>query len=271
MDSVLLVAKQSWRNSKKRRFKKRHHPSPLPSVLTVLSLCFGLTSIKMALQSKWSVAIIAILIAAVLDGLDGRLARILDSTSRFGAELDSLADLVNFGVAPPLIIYLNVFGPSQESDIGWIAVLFFSTCMALRLARFNTYDPPHWAKSFSVGVPAPAGAFLCLVPLIIVMAFPSYTRALSRSFVLFTLFGVGGLLISRVPTFVLKNIKISHRLLIPTIVLAFGCFAFVYTLPWQSLLVLACFYVCSIPFSAILYRRKKQKFEISEHSHAPHS
>jgi CDP-diacylglycerol--serine O-phosphatidyltransferase len=257
MDNVLSVAKRSWRNSRKKRFKKRYHPSPLPSVLTVLSLCFGLTAMRMAFQEKWDFAIIAILIAAVLDGLDGRLARMLDSTSRFGAELDSLADLVNFGIVPPVVMYMKVFGPHH--DLGWVAVLFFSTCMALRLARFNVYEAPHWAKSFSVGVPAPAGAFLCLTPLITSLAYPSATFVLLPNFMLCVLFGVGILLVSRVPTFVLKGIKIPPRLLIPCVILAFCFFASVYTMPWHSFLGLFFAYIGSIPFSAYAYRRKRNQ------------
>ena len=252
---VLSAAKQNWRNKKGRLRKRRQQvPSLLPSVVTILSLCLGLTALRFSLQGQWQFAVSSILFAAVLDALDGRLARFLGSASRFGAELDSLADLVNFGVVPAFVVYLRFFG--SQHDLGWIAVLFFCTCMALRLARFNTYDSPQWAKSFSIGVPAPAGGFLILTPLIASFAWENSVW-IHPHLMIIIIFFVGFLMISRVPTFVFKNIKISFQWLIPSIVGAFCLASFIYTMPWVSLVIFAFLYFLSFPFSARLYKKKK--------------
>jgi CDP-diacylglycerol--serine O-phosphatidyltransferase len=134
----------------------------IPNILTMLALCAGLTALRYGLEQKWEQAVLSLVVAAILDTLDGRIARILNETSKFGAELDSLSDFVGFGVAPALLLYLwtmNSAGP-----VGWVLVLLFSVCCALRLARFNTLvdapEPPAWAKNYFTGVPAPAGAGL---------------------------------------------------------------------------------------------------------------
>ena len=139
----------------------------LPNLITLLALCAGLTAIRLASEQRFEWALYAIVFAALLDGMDGRLARMLKGTSRFGAELDSLADFVNFGVAPALILYQ--WGLNEFKSVGWIAALVFALCAALRLARFNVLaeDPnrPAWAANFFVGIPAPAGAITVLLPL----------------------------------------------------------------------------------------------------------
>src|SRR5438309_7667966 len=139
----------------------------LPNLITLLALCAGLTSIRLAVEDKLEWAVAAIVFAALLDGIDGRIARMIKGTSRFGAELDSLADFVNFGVAPALILYF--WQLHELRSAGWIAALVFAICAGLRLARFNvaTEDPnrPAWASNFFVGVPAPAGAITVLLPI----------------------------------------------------------------------------------------------------------
>src|SRR6204780_505899 len=143
----------------------------VPNVITLLALCAGLTSIRMAFENRYVLALAAIVFAAILDGIDGRLARLLKGSSRFGADLDSLADFVNFGVAPALILYF--WGLHDLKSAGWIAAMVFAICASLRLARFNVMiedpDRPAWTSNFFVGVPAPAGAITVLLPIYAVL------------------------------------------------------------------------------------------------------
>src|SRR5665213_791924 len=152
---------------RRRRFKAIPVRTLLPNLITLLALCAGLTAIRLAIESKLELALAAIVFAALLDGIDGRVARMLKGTSRFGAELDSLADFVNFGVTPALILYF--WGLHELKSAGWIAALVFAICAALRLARFNVMidDPnkPAWAGNFFTGIPAPAGAMCVLLPI----------------------------------------------------------------------------------------------------------
>ena len=159
---------------KSRRFRRRQRPTAqtfnrlVPNIITVGALCAGLTAVRFAIAGKWEFAAIAILVAAVLDALDGTIARLLKAASDFGAELDSLSDVVAFGVAPALIIYF--WSLSTIGGFGWAAALFFAVCCALRLARFNSTleTRPAYAFKFFTGVPAPAGALLSLLPLVLV-------------------------------------------------------------------------------------------------------
>src|ERR1700675_802058 len=153
--------------AKRRRFRPIPVRTLVPNLITLLALCAGLTAIRLAFEQRLEWAVAAIVFAAFLDGIDGRVARMLKGTSRFGAELDSLADFVNFGVAPALILYF--WGLHELKSAGWIAAMVFAICAALRLARFNVMieDPnrPAWAANFFVGVPAPAGAITVLLPI----------------------------------------------------------------------------------------------------------
>src|SRR5690349_19616751 len=152
---------------KRRRFRPIPVRTLAPNVITLLALCAGLTAIRMAFENRYVLALAAIVFAAILDGIDGRLARFLKGTSRFGAELDSLADFVNFGVAPALVLYF--WGLHELKSAGWIAAMVFAICGGLRLARFNVMidDPnkPIWAGNFFTGIPAPAGAITVLLPI----------------------------------------------------------------------------------------------------------
>src|ERR671926_172860 len=152
---------------KRRRFRLIPVRTLVPNLITLLALCAGLTAIRLAVEDKLEWAVAAIVFAAMLDGIDGRVARLLKGTSRFGAELDSLADFFNFGAAPALILYF--WGLHELGNVGWIAAMVFAICAGLRLARFNVMidDPnrPAWAANFFVGMPAPAGAITALLPL----------------------------------------------------------------------------------------------------------
>ncbi|MBT3535221.1 MAG: phosphatidylcholine/phosphatidylserine synthase, partial [Rhodospirillaceae bacterium] len=152
-----------------RRLRELPVNSLIPNILTVLALCAGMSAIRFAMQDKWELAVAAIIVAGILDGLDGRMARLLKGATKFGAELDSLSDFIAFGVAPALVIYL--WSTEVLGGIGWIAGLAYSTCCALRLARFNTAlddpDRPAWASYFFTGMAAPAGACMVLLPMAI--------------------------------------------------------------------------------------------------------
>src|ERR1700751_713240 len=152
---------------RRRRFRRIPVRTLAPNMVTLLAMCAGLTAIRMAFEDRYVLALAAIVFAAILDGIDGRLARFLKGTSRFGAELDSLSDFVNFGVAPALILYF--WGLHDLKSAGWIAAMVFAICAALRLARFNVMKPSPqrgaWAHNFFAGVPAPAGAIIVLLPI----------------------------------------------------------------------------------------------------------
>src|SRR6202051_2827491 len=186
----------------KRRFRRIPVRTLVPNVITLLALCAGLTAIRMAFENRYVLALAAIVFAAFLDGIDGRLARFLKGTSRFGAELASLADFVNFGVAPALILYF--WGLHDLKSAGWIAAMVFAICAALRLARFNVMvddpDKPAWASNFFVGVPAPAGAITVLLPIYLQFLGLPHSDFVAPLTFIYTL-GIAFLMVSRVPGF----------------------------------------------------------------------
>ncbi|HEY9348208.1 MAG TPA: CDP-diacylglycerol--serine O-phosphatidyltransferase, partial [Inquilinus sp.] len=191
----------------------------LPNILTTLALCAGLTAIRYAVQDRWEQAVTAILVAAVLDGLDGRVARLLRGSSKFGAELDSLADIVSFGVSPAIILYLWMM--QDAGSLGWLAVMAYAVCAALRLARFNTAlddtTLPPFAYNYFTGVPVPAGAILILMPLMISFEFSPGFWAAPLLVGLWTVF-VALLLVSRVPTFSMKVVRVPQDYIVPVLV-----------------------------------------------------
>lgn len=241
-----------------------------PNMVTVLALCCGMTSISLALSERWDLAVIVILLAGFFDGVDGRVARLLGSTSRFGAELDSLSDLLNFGAAPALVIYLR--GLNQLGRVGWGIVLFFTVCMALRLARFNTRDiegnAPTWSHEFATGVPAPAGAFLALMPIIIQQEFTT-PFLYSPYFYAVFLVATGGLLVSRIPTFAFKKVQVPHRLVLPLMLTVLVVAVSFYSQPWLTLFAIGLAYVGLIPASIHAYGKVKKEMESGEDSKIP--
>lgn len=230
----------------------------IPNVLTLAALCSGLTAIRFALKGEMRLAVIAIIVAAIFDALDGRVARRLGVTSRFGAELDSLSDFLCFGVAPALVLYLASL--TQAGALGWVVTLMFPICSALRLARFNTAlvadtPPPVWTGSFFTGVPAPAGALLALMPLMlsfeIEAAWPRHAVLVGLGLIV-----VGGLMVSQLPTFSFKKGRVPRHLVLP-LMLGAGLFMGVLaSAPWIALSLLGLAYVCLIPFSVMSYRRQ---------------
>ena len=233
----------------------------IPSIFTLVGLCAGLTAIRMGIESRWDLAVAALVFAAFLDGIDGRVARLLKASSRFGAELDSLADFVNFGVAPAIIMFN--WALEDLPSLGWIAVLVFAVCSALRLARFNVSldrtDLPAWKSNYFVGVPAPAGAILLLLPIYaqdLGLHLPRLTPL-----VFFYTLGIALLMVSNVPTFSGKPIgqKIAREYVPPVFVAAALFMALLLTYPSLTLAVGSLTYLALIPVSAYRYLAEERK------------
>ena len=232
----------------------------LPNMLTLLSLCSGLTGIRLALQGQWEHANLAIMVAGVFDLLDGRVARMLNIASKFGAELDSLSDAISFGVAPGFIMY--EWSLQNAGSIGWIAVLLFSVCNALRLARFNTmlenHHTPAWAKGYFTGVPAPGGAGLGLLPLTLALGFGESAH-LSPVFNAIWMIFSGALMISRVPTFALKGWRIAPIWVAPLFAGTVALVAGLITDTWVTLSGAGVLYVLLLPVGWLSYSMRARK------------
>ncbi len=237
--------------------------------MTLLGLCAGLTSMRFALEGKFGPAVVAVAVAACIDGLDGRLARLLKAVTRFGAEFDSLADFLCFGVAPAFIIYL--WSLQRAGGYGFIPCLFFAVCMALRLARFNasldTGPRPAYAYSFFTGVPAPAGAGLALFPLFVGLEARSidvpWLLALAQSevFTALVLAGTAALLVSNLPVWSFKNFKVPAEYVLP-VMLGTGTFAALLVAdPWAGLAAGDLLYLGMLPFSVRSFRRLREEAE----------
>lgn len=252
----------AFSNRRSRAFGTLPIRTVIPNALTVLALCAGLTAIRFALEGRFENAVVAIIVASVFDALDGRVARFLKGTTRFGAELDSLTDFVNFGVAPVLVLYL--WSLSEIGGIGWIAVLGYAVCCALRLARFNVAledpDKPAWSANFFVGVPAPAGALIVMLPLY--LNFIGFT-ALQGLPLLLALhcFLVAFLMISRVPTFSGKRmgLRIDREMVLPILLFVGFSAAVILNYPWYAFSAIAAGYLGVIPLSILRYRRHQAR------------
>jgi len=239
--------------------RRRFRPIPVrtlvPNVITLLALCAGLTAIRLAVEDKLEFALAGIVFAAVLDGVDGRVARLIKGTSRFGAELDSLADFVNFGVAPGLILYF--WSLHELKSVGWIAAIVFAICAALRLARFNVAidDPnrPAWAGNFFVGVPAPAGAIVVLLP--IYLHFLGLPQIVFVTFVYTVV--VALLMVSRLPVFSGKKLskRVPREMVLPVLVMVVLFVALLLSYPWVVLTAGTVTYLGFLPFGWMAYRR----------------
>jgi CDP-diacylglycerol---serine O-phosphatidyltransferase len=258
MDYIIGMAMhQPPLEQRRRRFRRIPVRTLAPNLVTLLALCAGLTGIRMAFENRYGLALAAIVFAAVLDGLDGRLARFLKGTSRFGAELDSLADFVNFGVAPALILYF--WGLHDLKSAGWIAAMAFAICAGLRLARFNVMivdpDRPAWAANFFVGVPAPAGAIIVLLP--IYAAFLGLPRSpfVTWAMLVYTLV-VAALMVSRLPVFSGKRVgtRVPPEMVGPVVILVVLCVALLIAYPWILLTAGTLVYLASLPFGWVSYR-----------------
>ena len=231
----------------------------LPNMLTLIGVCIGLTSIRFALDGKFEFAIIAIIFAALIDGLDGRIARLIKGTSKVGKELDSLTDMISFGVAPAFIMYfwkLNTLG-----RFGWLVCLIYVICVALRLARFNvnSNQEPSWRDNFFEGVPSPAGGILVLTPLIVSVTNFDYIT-LNYDIIVPTFFIVTSLLlISKFPSYSFKKIVIQRK---ATIFLLFGIvlfFGLLLIYPFNVIAISSIIYLLMLPISFFHYQKLKKQ------------
>lgn len=252
---------------RRRRLLFRHRKIPVrllvPNFFTLLSLCAGVTAIRMAIESRLELALALIVIAALLDGVDGRLARALKAQSRFGAELDSLADFVNFGVAPAVLVF--TWGLGELRGFGWIAALVFACAMGLRLARFNAMldvDKPKWQSNYFTGMPAPAGAIVVLLPLYLNGLGLFEVRTFPLLIALYTLF-MAFLLVSTIPTFSGKLLgeRIERELVLPILIAVAALVGLLVTYPYGTLTVVTLTYLAMIPVSYKRYEQSKRAWE----------
>ena len=241
----------------------------LPNILTLGGVCLGISSIKFSIDGNFSLAVTLILFAAILDALDGRIARLIKGTSEFGKELDSLTDFVSFGIAPVFILYfweLNTYG-----KLGWAISLIYSVCCVLRLARFNltkVENQQEWKNNFFEGVPSPAGGILILLPLIYELTDFSFNFEV-RQFTPFLTILIAFLLVSKIPTLSFKKISISSKTTIFLLLAAGLIFISLLFYTFETLLIFGILYLLLIPISFFVFKNKQKKFlsKASEEDH----
>lgn len=239
----------------------------IPNLITVLAICAGLTGIRLAFESRYELAVAMVLAAAFLDGIDGRIARMMKATSKFGAQMDSLADIINFGVAPALVLY--VFVLDQARSLGWIAALIYAIAAGLRLARFNVMADREtkapWQSEFFVGVPAPAGAALVLLPVYLGFLGVAPVGVFAYASTAYTIV-IGYLLVSRLPVWSGKS-ETSHirrDLVLPMILGVVLYVALLMSFTWEVLVVSVLLYLCSLPIGARNWHRRYGTLTIGE-------
>jgi CDP-diacylglycerol--serine O-phosphatidyltransferase len=274
LDEPLLETEISRR---RRRAMFRHRRVPVrmlvPNFFTLLGLCAGLTSIRMGIEGRYDLALAAIVFAACLDGIDGRIARLLKASSRFGAELDSLADFVNFGVAPAFLVF--TWGLGDLKSLGWICVMIFALTSALRLARFNAAldgDKPKWQSNYFIGMPTPAAAIAVLLPIYInQLGIEEMKSHWALSIVLvYTLF-IAFMMVSTIPTYSGKLLgeRVGREWVLPIFVIGVGVVAMLFTYPYQTLTALTLLYLFCIPLSWRNYRDKVEEAAVAADTPAP--
>jgi CDP-diacylglycerol--serine O-phosphatidyltransferase len=258
----LAILPKTFGDPRRRRFRRIPVRTLAPNVVTLLALCAGLTAIRMAFEDRYVLAVAAIVFAAVLDGLDGRLARFLKGTSRFGAELDSLSDFVNFGVAPALILYF--WDLHNLKSAGWIAAMVFAICGSLRLARFNVMiddpDRPAWTANFFVGIPAPAGAITVLLPIYAVFLGVPHSAVLTWLTLVYTLV-IASLMVSRLPVFSGKRVgtRVPPELVPLLIIVIVLSIALLIAYPWVVLTAGTLAYLACLPLGYLSYRNYERR------------
>ena len=241
----------------------------LPNILTLGGVCLGISSIKFSIDGNFTLAVTLILLAAILDALDGRVARLIKGTSEFGKELDSLTDFVSFGIAPVLILYfweLNKYG-----KLGWAIALIYSVCCVLRLARFNLTkieNNQEWKSNFFEGVPSPAGGLIILLPLIYELTDLNFNLNL-KSFTPYLTVLIALLLVSKIPTLSFKKISISSKTTVFLLLSAGIIFISLLFYTFETLLIFSVIYLFSIPISIVIYKKQQKKYseKISDEDH----
>jgi CDP-diacylglycerol--serine O-phosphatidyltransferase len=256
-DMKLALQSPGLGDPRRRRFRRIPVRTLAPNLITLLAMCAGLTAIRMAFENRYTLALAGIVFAAILDGIDGRLARFLKGTSRFGAELDSLSDFVNFGVAPALILYF--WDLHELKSAGWIAAMVFTICACLRLARFNVMiddpDRPAWTANFFVGMPAPMGAITVMLPIYAVFLGMPRSSFLTWVTLIYTL-AIASLMVSRLPVFSGKRVgtRVPPEMVGPLIVVVVLSIALLIAYPWILLTAGTLAYLISLPFGYLSYR-----------------
>ena len=265
MDPIVpQLEKHTRRRRRRRMFSHARIPVRMmvPNFFTLLGLCAGLTSIRMSIEGRYDFALAAIVFAALLDGLDGRIARLLKASSRFGAELDSLADFVNFGVAPAIMIF--TWGLGEHRSLGWIAVMLFALASALRLARFNTLiddERPKWQSDFFMGVPTPAAAILVLLPIYLGhLGLDLRASPILLNLVLAYVILIGLLMVSIVPTYSGKLLgeRIGREWVLPLFILSMTAVAWLLNYPYVTLTIVSVAYLAALPWTWKRYRELEQ-------------
>ena len=265
MDPIVPQLEKDIRRRRRRRmFSHARIPVRMmvPNFFTLLGLCAGLTSIRMSIEGRYDFALAAIVFAALLDGLDGRIARLLKASSRFGAELDSLADFVNFGVAPAIMIF--TWGLGEHRSLGWIAVMLFALASALRLARFNAAideERPKWQSDFFIGVPTPAAAIVVLLPIYLAqLGLDLRSSPLSLNLVLAYTMLIGVMMVSIIPTYSGKLLgeRIGREWVLPIFVLLMTAVACLVTYPYATLAIASLAYLAAIPWTWRRFRTLEQ-------------
>ena len=261
--------------AKNRRINFRNRPVTflklIPNIITIIGLCTGFSAIRFALDSKWEFAVLCTIFASILDGLDGKIARLLNSTSTFGAELDSLCDAINFGVAPVLVTYLWTFNDYSIKVVSWATVLLFTVCMVLRLARFNTMaisaSEDKILSGFFIGIPAPAGAILALAPLIHEFYLKEYTNfSFMPHPLIIAVYQciIGFLMASKLPTYSIKNLSVDPKNLWLWLILSGIAVISIFLYTWVLLPLIALLYIFSLPFSYLSYKKLRDSTNLSK-------
>ncbi len=250
---------RSGRHGRRRRLRMIPLRFLLPNLVTLLAVCAGVTAIRLGMEGRFELAVGAVILAAVLDAIDGRLARLLKGTSRFGAELDSLADFVNFGVVPAMLVYL--WSLQALKNLGWVVALALVIACALRLARFNVMlddeDRPDWQRAFFVGIPAPAGALLAISPMFLTFLGIIESGASIAPAVLVWVALVALGMISRLPTFSGKDMagRIPREWVLPLLAGLVLSFVLLIAFPWHMMLLAVIAYVASLPYAWKSWRK----------------
>ncbi len=288
------MSKFRLRGKRRKNREPREGSVPLramvPNLITSMAVCGGITSIAICATNyaktlasqpvtprDWFLALVALLVACVCDGIDGRIARLLKCSSKLGAELDSLADFVNFGVAPAMFLYFwvlsgNLAMPLATKQVLLAFALFYAMCDAFRLARFNTMleQPtiPYW-KHFFLGVPAPGGCWMVLSPVLLAFKIPALAPVLQHpAFAMFMLFLVGSLMASRLPTISLKSIHLTRKFMMPTMAMLILLVAFLFTHFWLTLGVIGTGYILTVPVVGLIFLQVRAKY-LREQSGVP--
>jgi CDP-diacylglycerol--serine O-phosphatidyltransferase len=265
MDPIVpQLEKETRRRRRRRMFSHARIPVRMmvPNFFTLLGLCAGLTSIRMSIEGRYDFALAAIVFAALLDGLDGRIARLLKASSRFGAELDSLADFVNFGVAPAIMIF--TWGLGDHKSLGWIAVMLFALASALRLARFNTMiddERPKWQSDFFLGVPTPAAAIVVLLPIYLDhLGLDLRSSPVLLNLVLVYTLLIGVMMVSIFPTYSGKLLgeRIGREWVLPLFILSIAAVACLVTYPYATLAIASVAYLAAMPWTWKRFRELEQ-------------